>query len=353
MKEINILDLLRKASAKRKSLWVCLSCGTAIGIIVALAIPKIYKSEVLLAPEMASGGLGLSENLADMASSFGIDLGSTGKSMDALYPEIYPEILSSYDFISTLFNVKVRLKEDQSPRTYYHHMLKEQKIPFWEYPGVWLTEMTMSSKERKDMKGNDAKDPFRTSKINMDVAKAIGGNISCLIDKKTSVILVSVEDQDPMVAAIIADTIQSRLQDYITKYRTKKARNDVAYYTKLYEEAKKAYKKAQYKYVSYCDADQDVVLESFQAKRDELENEMQLAFNLMNQMSTQVQTAKAKVQERTPAYTVISSPKMQYRAASMSRSKIVLIFIFLSFVANAFWVLFLKEAMLKKKSDKQ
>lgn len=352
MKEINIVSNIRKVFGNRKSLLISLASGVLIGVVVAVSVPKVYTSEVLLAPEMSSGGLGLSENLADMASSFGIDLSSSGKTMDAIYPEIYPEILSSYDFISSLFSVKVRLKEDPTLRTYYNHILKEQKHPFWEYPQMWFTQKFMSSKERKDMVGPGKPDPFRTSKINMDVANGMSENINCLIDKKTSVILVSVSDQDPMVAAIIADTIQSRLQAYITEYRTKKARNDVKYYTKLYNEARTAYRKAQYKYTSYCDTNQDVVLESFQAKRDELENDMQMAFNLMSQMSTQVQNAKAKVQERTPAYTVISSPKMPYRASSLSRSKIVLIFIFLAFVVNAFWVLFFRDFLAELRGKK-
>lgn len=103
----------------------------------------------------------------------------------------------------------------------------------------------MSQTEKKDLKGTGVADPFRASKIDIDVSKMIAENISCLVDKKTSVILISVTDQDPMVAAIIADTIQSRLQYYITDYRTKKARNDMKYYTKLYNEARSAYLKAQ------------------------------------------------------------------------------------------------------------
>ena len=120
------------------------------------------------------------------------------------------------------------------------------------------------------------------------------------------------------------------------------------YYTRLYNEARKSYLNAQKKYASFCDSNQDVVLESFQAKRDELENDMQLAFNLMSQMSTQAQTAKAKVQERTPAYTMIQSAKMPYKASSMSRAMIVLITLFVALMINAFWVLFLKDIVLKK-----
>lgn len=65
-------------------------------------------------------------------------------------------------------------------------------------------------------------------------------------------------------------------------------------------------------------------------------------------MSTQAQTAKAKVQERTPAYTMIQSAKMPYKASSMSRAMIVLITLFVALMINAFWVLFLKDIVLKK-----
>lgn len=349
MKEIDLLSMVGKVFSNKKSLIISLVSGAVAGVVIALSVPKQFTSSVVLAPEMSSGGLGLSDNLADMASSFGIDISSAGKNMDALYPEIYPEILSSYDFISTLFPIEVRLKNDPTLRTYYDHLLKDTKFPFWDYPKLWL-EKLKSKQDIADMKKPAKPDPFRASKIELDVCSVVGENVSCLIDKKTSVILISVTDQDPMVAAIVADTIQSRLQYYITEYRTKKAKNDLKYYTKLYRDAKGEYLKAQKKYASFCDANQDVILESFQAKRDELENDMQTAFTLMTQMSTQVQNARAKIQERTPAYTMIQSPKMAYKPSSMPRLMIVIITVFIAIMINALWVLFLKDVLSKKKS---
>ena len=123
MKEVDIISVIRKVYSNRKSLIISLIVGSIAGIVIALSVPKQYSSDVVLAPEMSSGGLGLSDNLADMASSFGIDLSSTGKSMDAIYPEIYPEILSSYDFISTLFYFFVSLMVDPTVRTYRKHIL--------------------------------------------------------------------------------------------------------------------------------------------------------------------------------------------------------------------------------------
>lgn len=345
--EIDIIASIKKVFKERKLLAISIVTGAVLGVIIALSTPKLYTSEVILAPEISSGGLGLSESLADMASSFGIDMGSTGKSMDALYPEIYPEILSSYDFIRTLFTVPVRLKDDNTQRSYYDHLTKDLKFPFWEYPKIWILEHIKEKEVPSAGKG--AKDPFKTSKLDSDIGEFIASNIGCLIDKKTSVIQITVTDQDPLVAAIIADTLQLRLQNYITDYRTKKARNDYKYYQDLYKEAKGKYSKAQSTYASFCDANQDVMLETYIAKRDELENEMQLAFNLMNQMSTQMQNAKAKIQERTPAYTMIKSAKMSHKASSMSRAMIVFLTVFFVMLFEAFWVLFLRDIIRKKK----
>lgn len=347
MKEIDIIGTVKKVFSCRKSLIISISVGAVLGVVIALSNPKVYTSEVLLAPEISSGGMGLSDNLAEMASSFGVDLSSGGKGMDAIYPEIYPEVLTSYDFVRTLFNVPVRLAKDDNTRTYYYHLTKEVKVPFWDYPKLWIAKM--SEKPEDSAKGSKGKaDPFKMSKTDDEICKAISGNIGCLVDKKTSVILISVTDQDPLVAAILADTLQQRLQNYITDYRTKKARNDYDYYHKLYLEAKVKYTKAQNIYATFCDANQDVVLEQYQAKRDELENNMQLAFNVMNQMATQMQTAQAKIQERTPAYTMIKSAKMPHKASSMSRAMIVLVTIFLAIMADFVWVLFIKD-MFKKR----
>ena len=115
-KEIDIIALAEKVIKNWKQLLLCISIGAVIGVIVALNTPKTYKAEVMLAPELNSGGIGLNDNIADMASNFGIDLGSKSN-MDAIYPELYPDVFASTDFLMGLFNVPVRLKDDNKEST--------------------------------------------------------------------------------------------------------------------------------------------------------------------------------------------------------------------------------------------
>ena len=200
-----------------------------------------------------------------------------------------------------------------------------------------------------DETGGKGINPFHLTKEQEGICGAIRNAISCMIDKKTSVITISVTDYDAQIAAVLADTLQHRLQDYIIDYRTKKARIDLDYYEKLYRESKSAYNKAQRTYAAYADANQDAQLQAFIAKRDELENEMQIKFNVYSQMVTQVQNAQAKVQEKTPAFTIIQSATIPNRASSTPRSIVVLGFIFLGFFANAIWILYLKPFINNRK----
>ena len=345
-KEIDIIALFSRVLSNWKLLLKFAGTGAVVGVIIALSIPKTYKAEVSLAPELSSGGKGLSDNLADMAANFGIEIGGKS-SMDAIYPELYPDVFSSTDFIMKLFDVPVRLKDDDRPRSYLTHVTQDNKIPFWEYPKNLISELL----EEKDPVGGHAsvKDRYKITRTEAEICRGIRGCILCSIDKKTSVINISVTDQDPLVATIMADTLQKRLQEYITSYRTNKACIDYEYYKKLAAVAKQDYEKARQRYASTSDANSNVALKSVELYLEDMENDMQLKFNTYSALNNQLQAAKAKVQERTPAFTIIQRPIMPFKASSTPRSVIVILFVIMGCILDAMWVLFGDKIIRMKK----
>lgn len=336
-REIDVVALVKKVAKDRKTLGKFLGVSAVIGVIVALSTPREFTTEVVLAPEPTSSGLSLPGNLSELASTFGVDIGKAS-SQDAILPEIYPDVFSSKDFLLELFNVPVRLKDDPTPRTYLNHLLHDIRTPFWHYPMKWLGKLLQ--KKETPGQGKNAKDPYRLSRVDTELCKDIAESISCLIDKKTNEIYIDVTDQDPMVAAIMADTLQRRLQGYITEYRTKKARIDFEYYKAMVADCKKRYEKAQYNYVNYADAHFDVLLQSLKSKETQLENEMQLQYNAYSQMVIQMRLAEAKVQERTPAFTVIQHAYTSARPSSRPKLVTLMIFMFLGGLLGCAWILF-------------
>ena len=84
------------------------------------------------------------------------------------------------------------------------------------------------------------------------------------------------------------------------------------------------YDKALVNFSRFSDANADLVLSSMKAKEDYLESEMQLKYNVYTAMSTQMQSAGAKLQEATPAFTVIQSASMPVKAAGPKRMLIAI-----------------------------
>lgn len=66
-------------------------------------------------------------------------------------------------------------------------------------------------------------------------------------------------------------------------------------------------------------------------------------------MAAQVQQAQAKVQERTPAFTIIQNPYMPYRASSRPRIFTVIIFMFVGVLLDTVWILYARDLYKKRK----
>ena len=131
-------------------------------------------------------------------------------------------------------------------------------------------------------------------------------------------------DQDPLISATMADSVRQRLQAFITDYRTQKARNDLAYMENLFAEAREQYVKARQQYASFSDTNQDLLLQSYKSKQDDLENDMQLKYNAYTQIYEQLQLSRAKVQERTPAFTVVQSASVPLKHINKSKLMVMM-----------------------------
>lgn len=345
--EIDLIELAKKVWEGRK--LVLKTCGWAVlvGLVVGFSIPKEYTANVTLAPESTAGGKSMGGGLSALAGMAGINLGAS-QTADALSPELYPDIVKSIPFSIEMFEVKVTDMKGELNTTVYEYLKEHQKKPWWGYitsaPFKALGWVIKTIKGEKDeIKTVNTVDPFKLTNEQNDVISVLGKRISVQVDKKTSVIKISVTMQDPLIAATMTNEVMEKLQDYITEYRTNKARKDLEYTQKLYEESMQSYHEAQQEYAAYMDRNQNVSLRSAQTQQERLRNEMELAFNVYNQTAQQLQVAKAKVQEDTPVYTVVEAASVPLRATKPSKAMILIGFVFLAGVGACGWILFGKD----------
>ena len=352
-KEIDLIDIFKKLWGNKKTIGLWCFVGAVLGLVVAFSIPKEYTTKVTLAPEVKDGKSGAG-NLGALAAMAGVNIGSGGA--DAVSPQLYPDIVKSVPFGLSLLNIPLTDIDGKRKFTLEEYLQNDVRAPWWGaitgLPGKMLGAFRGGNEEVSE--GGESEEPFRITPQQDALLAALGGMIGVSVDVKTNVITVGVTMQDPMVSAIVADTVVNRLQEYVTDYRTNKARKDLEYIDKLNEEAKQAYYSAQQKYANYLDTHQGMVMYSAQTMRDRLENEATLAFNMFNQTSQQLAMAKAKVQEVTPVYAVISPATVPNKPSAPRKPLILVGYVFLAFVGAVAWILFvrpLKEQLRAEKSD--
>ena len=204
---LTFLDILKK---DKRKLYIYCGVAAVLGGVIAFTTPKTYESTVILAPE--ESGAGFSGSLSSLASMVGMNM-KIGQTGDALYPEIYPDLVGSTDFSVGLFPIIVKTKDGSVKCDYYTYLTKYNKNALVDYPKIGLGKLMkmLKPEEKIPTRSGDSKNsgPLWLTTVQEKIVNSIHANVVCQVDKKTSVITISVKDQDPLVAALMADSVKS------------------------------------------------------------------------------------------------------------------------------------------------
>ena len=351
--EIDLMDILRKIIGIRKTIYKAASIGLIIGVIIAICIPKQYTAEVTLSPEMSSNkGTGLS----GLAASFlGSDV-AMGDGTDALNASLSADIVSSTPFLLELSTMEIPASKgvNMTLNTY----LDEEYVPWWSYvigfPSIIIDGAKSLFIEEDELvySNRTNKGVIELSQKESKKIEVLKNTITAIVDKKTSMTTVAVTLQNPKVAAVLADSVVKKLQEYIIDYRTTKAKEDCIYLEKLFKERQQEYYAAQKEYANYIDSHDNIILQSVRAEQERLQNDMSLAYQVYSQVANQLQVARAKVQEEKPVFAVVEPAVVPLKPSGISKKVYVLVFIFLSVCIVMFWKMWIPNSMWRKRDGR-
>ncbi|EFS32800.1 Wzz/FepE/Etk N-terminal domain-containing protein [Bacteroides sp. D2] len=329
--EIDLKEIVRKIISFRRTIYKAVGIGGIIGLIIAFSVPKQYTVRVTLSPEMGSSkGAGLS----GLAASFLGNGVTASDGTDALNASLSADIVSSTPFLLELSTMKIPTLKDE-PMT-LNTYLDEESSPWWNYvigfPGMIIGGVkSLFIEENKSFAFNKLnRGTIELSNKEFQKIEALKNMITASVDKKTSITSVTVTLQNPKVAAIVADSVVKKLQEYIIGYRTFKAKEDCAYLEKLFKERQQEYYAAQKTYANYIDSHDDIILQSVRAEQERLQNDMTLAYQVYSQVANQLQVARAKVQEEKPVFAIVEPAVVPLKSSGTSKKVYVLVFMFLS-----------------------
>ncbi|MDR0954923.1 MAG: hypothetical protein LBM20_06045 [Rikenellaceae bacterium] len=290
--EPDLAEWLRLCWRARRSIALCALCTGLLAAGVALVLPKAYTVTVKMAGE--SRRTGMSPDLSGQSLLMGVD-------PIALRPEepvptdLYPEIVVSTPFLAEFSHLQV----DGKPLSAYVQGFRQKSV-------------------RKEASAPTGAIPPR-------LLECLRKSLTIYTDKKSGLTTLSVTLTDPLVAAVAADSLATRLERYLIDWRTRKAREDFSFVQERFAEAQADYFAAQEAYARFSDANQHTARQSAAIERDRLYQAQQLVYTLYAQLAGQLEAARIAVQEQTPAFSIIEPAIVPARHSSPRRSLIVLI----------------------------
>ena len=127
---------------------------------------------------------------------------------------------------------------------------------------------------------------------------------------------------------------------YVSNEEWEQNNEDCLYLEKLFKERQQEYYEAQRKYADYMDSHDNIILQSVRTEQERLQNDMSVAYQVYSQVASQLQVARAKVQEEKPVFAVVEPAVVPLYPSGTSRKVYVLVFVFLSVCIVISWNLF-------------
>ena len=340
----DFVEIVRMLWSNRKR--IILNCFWAgiLSIIIAFSIPKEFTSEAIIAPEISTSLGGIGGGLGALASMAGINMEAEE---EAIYPQMYPQIVSTTPFLCDLavMHVEGKYRKDTVSTSLYNYLTTYQKEPWWSI--VLSAPIKLIKRDNENILDEGVTlNPRHLDRKQQKLLKSLQDRITIDLDNTTSALHVKVLMQDAEIASVVADAVTDNLQKYVIDYRTAKARKDMENTQLMYDEARENYFAAQHAYAEYVDQHMGVTKLQYLMEQERLESEKELAYGLYNQLAQQLDMCKTKLLEKTPVVVLLQPSTVPYKATTPRKMLIGILFVFLAFFGTAAWLL-IKERILE------
>lgn len=305
----------------------------ALGVGVALLMQPEFLSEARIMPEMGGGSGDMLRRLASVSGFSGVDM-ADNEEIDAIRPDLYPNVLQSTPFILYLIDQPVAVTSGQQS-TVSAVLKPDEGISRWLRTFVEADETTT----RRTANPIDDK-LVKLSKRQQELVEEVGRRVSARLDTRSGIISISAKMPDANVAAGVAQLAMDYLTEYVTNYRTEKARLDLRFYELRLNEARLRYQKAQLTVFRYNDQHQYavVVMQAATMEKQRMDAELSIAQMGYTELSRQFEQAKLRVQERTPVFKVLEPAQVPLKRVSPKRTIMVLLFMLAGLVTGVVYL---------------
>ena len=277
-----------------------------LAVITGVSIPRTYAAQLKVSDEHKETDLLLGLN------TFAAWAKSTLDDHEGLrQPEVYKRLVETKEFAEEMSKVKIQGYDID----YYHHIAQDHRIPWWER---WFD-----------------KHESEHDRVVEIIQKSIRSKVAALY----GTITLQVTDQDPVVAAMLVDSVRTHLQKHMADYARDRAWRDLMDAQNKMAAAEQKYNEARKQFAQFEDTHQDITSPKAQSVEDQLMKEYELAFNEYAKTVTQYRRAKALVEKFSYTFAVVKNATVPVKPSAPFIPGYVMAYLFIAIIITTWGVL--------------
>lgn len=343
---IDLIKLLKNLYKEKKIILKTTLITSLFGVIYALSQPNEYTSSTTFIPQISSDIKSGSSSLSGLASLAGINLGGLGSDNSNVFPpSLYPQVLESNPFKLKLLSSKISTNNQNITVREYFLNKKSSFNSFSVFKNYLLS---VPSKLFSSFTNNSEKSSssliYSLSEDDYNLFKKLDSALTLSIHDKEGFITMTVTDENPKVAAQITQIAQSLLQQKIIDFKIKSSKELLDFSLNQYNEKRVDFEKLQDERALFVDKNINISSSLYKNKLDRIESELNISQSVVQQLASQVEQSKLKVNKDTPVFTTIKPVHIPYLKSAPQRTLIVIIFLFFGFALSSLYV-FVKKPL--------
>jgi uncharacterized protein involved in exopolysaccharide biosynthesis len=349
-KEVSLSELLNYFWERKKVFLLSIVVMVFLGSIKYFATPSSYESVATKIVEMENANPNSFGQLGSLSAFSGLNFGASS-SISGISHEMYPEIIASKPFLVELVNEKFYFESKGDSL-----LLKDYLIEDY------------SSKPLNIILGGIASIPSRVASIFVDNNPVVSPVVqSALLDQGSpkyliltneedlasellknrikieeegTMITLSVQMPEPYVAAELNHIIFDKIVKYVTDYKTKKMRISLGFVEERAIEAEENFIRSQLALASFRDTNQGIISQRARSREEQLQAEFNIAFNLYNTMTQELENSKIQLKKETPVFSNFAAPLVPNNPVNGTFFRTFILFGFLGILVGFGMVIF-------------
>ncbi len=347
---IDIIEVLNLLHHNKKIIlkWVVFS--SILGLIIFLFSTKEFTSSTTFIPQTSSTTK--SSSLSGLASLTGINI-DNGTGNNVISPDLYPQVIGSYDFKLKLLEKKILLAEKEVyVRDYLIEFYKPNIYKRIKNILVYIPNLLFKSPTKSKPLNNI----YSISKEDNILFREINNKLDFSYNDKEGFLTLSFTDQNKNIAAQITRIAQNLLQKEIIDYKISSSQEQLNFSIKQYELKKKSFEKLQDEIAYFEDENLNISSSLFRNKLLRLKSELNILNSVVQQLAGQVEQAKLQVNKDTPVFTILEPVSIPFKKSSPSLFLYIAIYFLIGLIFSCFYIIFREDIkktlkLITKKRD--